>query len=84
MLGISNICLRLFFSHALILTKIAHLWTDTGYFFSGLAESPGTLIVINQNMKHDQVFLEREVSVKSVSGKICGGTQGLDLNLSKL
>jgi len=28
-LGILNICLRLFFSHALILNKNPHLWMDT-------------------------------------------------------
>ena len=28
-LRISNICLRLFFSHALILNKNPHLWMDT-------------------------------------------------------
>ena len=30
-LGISTICLWLIFSHALILNKISHLWTDTKY-----------------------------------------------------
>ena len=30
-LGILNICLWLFFSHALILNKNPHLWTDTNY-----------------------------------------------------
>ena len=30
-LGIPNICLQLFLSHALILNKNPHLWMDTNY-----------------------------------------------------
>lgn len=55
-LGISDICLRLFFSHVLILNKNPHHFREEVYFTAGRIKVRGKLVIRGKGKRADYIL----------------------------